>query len=108
MKKIERELIEHKFQKLNDANKIRYNLGRIISNQFRIFLMVMLFGLLITGCVLFLPFIIRHDEIYKVVGLAIFGVLILVMAFILGIVGIYKLYKTEKSTEDFLNEKSKK
>ncbi len=108
MKKIEKKLMEKKFEKLSGIDKIRYNLGNITSNQMSIFSSIGFLDLTIIGYLLMLPFIIRDGDFNRIVILAMGGILTVVFAVILVIVGTYKLEKSEKALEDFLNKKSKK
>ncbi len=108
MKKIEKKLMEKKFEKLSGIDKIRYNLGNIILNQVEIFLSIGFFGLAIVGYLLMFPFLIRYGSFNRIVISAIGGILTLVFAVIFIIVGTYKFEKSEKALEDFLNKKSKK
>ncbi len=108
MNREKKELMEHKFEKLSDANKIRYNLGRIISIQLHLFLVVSFSCVLILGYLLMVPFIIKYSGLDRIGMMAIIGSFLVLIASILFWVGVFKLNKSEKALEDFLNKKSKK
>ena len=100
---------QKKFEKLSDANKIRYHLGVIAETQFRI---MFILGLMITtllGCFLTMPLIIRYFSVNKIIAFATLGVLIHIGGIVFFLfVGNNKLNKIEKGLEDFLNGKQKK
>ena len=108
MKKMEKELMERKFEKLSDANKIRYNLENIKLDQMWIFFIILLLDLAIIGYILMLPFIIIYGDSNIIFLMVIVGVLAIVFVVIMFFVGTYKLDKSAKALGDFLNKKSKK
>lgn len=108
MNREKRELMEHKFEKLSDANKIRYHLGDIKLIQSRSMSVLMMLGLMNFAFLLMLPFIMRYFGMGKINSLAFLGFLILIGILILLFTGRYQLNKFEKALEDFLNKKPKK
>ncbi len=108
MKKESREIMEKKFEKLSDANKIRYNLGRIMSIQFHQFLVISFLGMVVLGCLCMLPFMILYAGGNRLFVMAVVGCFSILIAAILFWVGVFKLNKSEKVLEDFLNKRSKK
>ncbi len=105
---MKKELINHKFKKLSDANKIRYNIGKTFFIQKKTALIIMVWFLIIMGYLFLLPFIIRYGGLYKILGYAIFGSILLFIAFILAWIELFRTKNDEKVLEKFLNEKSKK
>ena len=105
--KMNKELTKEKFEKLSDTNKIRYNLGKIISMQFTILSFIMtLFGVIL-GIILFLPFMINYGSFYGSVRWVFLVVFLLIGMFILLIVEMYRLKEDEKSLEKFLMSEGK-
>ena len=108
MNREKRELMGYKFEKLSDANKIRFQLGNIILLQGGTQVIVMLFGSLIFGYISVLPFVIKFGSVGKFFILGSGGLLMATLAVILFWVLTFRMNKSEKALEDFLNKKSKK
>ncbi len=102
------ELIEQKFKKLSDANKIRYNLGVIMFGQNRIATLVISSFLIIISYLFMLPFIIKYGIFNTIVASAGLSFFILILGFFILILGLFLRMKESKALEKFLNEKSKK
>ena len=108
MNREKKELMEHKFEKLSDANKIRYNLGNIMLMQFSGASGIMILGLTNLAYLLILPFVLKYFRVSSILMLAFLGILTMIGIFILYWIMVSKLNKSEKALEDFLNKKSKK
>lgn len=105
---MDKELIEQKFKKLSDANKIRYNLGRILFLQDKISSFIFVFGVLIVGYLFSLPFIIWYGGFNRIIIIAFFGTISIIVGWIFAFVALFKSRKDNKALEKFLIEKSKK
>ena len=99
---------QKKFEKLSDANKIRYHLGVISANQFRNLFILKIISMVILGYLLILPFYIWYVDMGRILILAGLGFLAILGACISFFFGGNKLNKSHKELEDFLNGKQKK
>ncbi len=104
MKKIKKELIEKKFEKLSSINKIRYNLGNIMIIQCKSLLSSTVLGFLIFGLLLCLPLVIKYGDLSIVVLLSVSGFMLMIITLILILVGNHKMDKADKTLEEFLNK----
>ncbi len=105
---MKKELIDQKFKKLSDVNKIRYNIGRIFFIQKRTLLIILVSFMIIMGNLFFLPFLIRYGGFNRILGFAFVGVITIMFGWILLIVEIFKFSKKDnEALEKFLNDKSK-
>ncbi len=102
------ELMDKKFAKLSDANKIRFNIGVIIFTQTKIVAMIFSSFLIIISYLFMLPFIIRYGGFNQIMGYVDFSFILLITTFILLILGIFRQMKDRKVLEKFLDKKSKK
>ncbi len=106
--KMNKELMRKKFEKLSDVNKVRYQLGRIISNQSRIVLIIGVVSSFIFGYLLSLPFLIRYGGWSRLILLVFLGCSLMMAGWVLFFVGNSALKKCDEELEKFLIEKSKK
>ncbi len=105
---MKKELIDQKFKKLSDVNKIRYNIGRIFFNQKKILVIILVSFMIIIGNLFFLPFFIRYGGFNGIFAFAFVGVITIMFGWILLIVEIFKFSKKDNEVlEKFLNDKSK-
>ena len=104
---MKKELIDQKFKKLSDVNKIRFNLGRMIDLQKKTISMVIFSFISIVGYLFFLPFLVRYGGFNRIVGFAFLGSILLLSGFILLWISIFLDNKNRKVLEEFLNKKSK-
>ncbi len=103
-----KELIDQKFKKLSDVNKIRYNLGRMISFQRITVSIIVIFFTIVIGYLFALPFVIRYGSFSRIIIKLVFGSILIIVGFILACIEIFKFSKKDKEVfEKFLNEKSK-
>ena len=100
--KMNKELIKEKFEKLSDINKIRYDLGRIISIQFTTLLFIIVLSGVILGLILFLPFRINYGSFYESACWVFVGVFLIIGMFILLIAEMYRIKEDKKLLEKFL------
>ena len=105
---MKKELIDQKFKKLSDVNKIRYNMGRIFFNQKKILLIILISVTIVLGYLFSLTFIIRYGSFSRIIMNLVFGSILILVGFILACIEIFKFSKKDdEALEKFLNEKSK-
>ena len=105
--KMNKELIKEKFEKLSDINKIRYDLGRIISIQFTTLLFIIVLSGVILGLILFLPFRINYGSFYESTCWVFVGFFLIIVMFILLIFEMNQIKEDKKSLEKFLMSEGK-